>query len=77
MKLDVINEERLYKITGVDDNMNTEFYSKLISMGIGIDSIIYFVKSTQRSLVMFYIDNVKICLRAKDCKFIEVEEYNE
>lgn len=77
MRMDQVEPNKQYNILKVNDEIDESYYNKLLSMGIGVGTTFYTVKSEFYGLINFFIDNKRICLRKHDVKFIEVGEVSE
>ncbi len=77
MRLNDCNENTVYRINKFDNSIDIGLYNKLISMGLGEGTVIITSNLSTNSLISFYVDNVRISIRSKDAKYIEVGEYNE
>lgn len=77
MTLKDANKKQTYILESFSNDMSLELYNKLISMGLGVGTIIIIAETSFPGLSMFYVDNKKICLRSKDAKHVKVGIYNE
>ncbi len=77
MRLNDTKSNTVYVISEFDSSIDMGLYNKLISMGLGEGTVIITSNLNTKSLISFYVDNVRISIRSNDAKFIEVGECDE